>query len=81
MIDLDIIEDGFGCSSPAVCPTCGIRAAYVCHPGDIRCGVCYDGNPAWFYTGRQCLTCGMSAINHEGICLCCGSIEYHDIIY
>lgn len=41
----DIIEDGFGSSSPAVCPICGCRAMYVCRPGDIRCGVCYDGNP------------------------------------
>jgi len=41
----DIIEDGFGTIAPAVCSECGCRSMYVNRPGDIRCGVCYDGNP------------------------------------
>lgn len=46
----DLVDDGFGTSAPAVCPICGLRAMYVCRPGDIRCGVCYDNNPREWYT-------------------------------
>lgn len=67
----DLIEDGFGTASSAVCPICGCRAVYVCRLGDIRCGVCYDGSPEEYYTGSQCKECGMNAI-HNGKCLCCG---------
>lgn len=49
-MDEDIVEDGFGTSAPAVCSECGCRAVYVCRPGDIRCGVCYDNNPKEWYT-------------------------------
>ncbi len=66
----DIVEDGFGSLAPAVCPICNCRAIYVCRPGDIRCGVCYDNNPKEWYTGSSCPECGMKAI-HEGKCLCC----------
>ena len=73
-IENEIVEDGFGTSAPAVCSICGCRAVYVCRPGDIRCGVCYDGNPKEWYTGSECLGCGMQAI-HNGICLCCNEFK------
>ena len=66
----DIIEDGFGSAADAVCAECGCRAMYVCRPGDIRCGVCYDGNPIEWYTGTRCSECGYSAI-HRGKCIVC----------
>jgi len=65
----DLIEDGFGCAAPAVCPVCHCRAVYVNRPGDIRCGAC-DGNPEEYYTGEKCDNCGRNAI-HNGECLCC----------
>ena len=49
----DLVEDGFGSAAPAICPDCGCRAVYVCRPGDMRCGVCYDGNPKEWYTGSK----------------------------
>jgi len=67
----DLIEDGFGTAASAICPICGCRSIYVCRPGDIRCGVCYDGNPKEYYTGTECKECGMNA-RHNGKCLCCG---------
>ena len=67
----DVVEDGFGTAAPAVCPMCGCRAVYVCRPGDIRCGVCYDNNTKEYYTGKQCSCCGMLAV-HDGKCLACG---------
>ena len=70
MPDADIVEDGFGTAAPAVCPTCGCRAIYVCRPGDIRCGVCYDGNPPEWYQGKECSECGYNAV-YNGKCLCC----------
>src|SRR4030042_5782573 len=66
----DIVEDGFGTSAPAICPTCGYRAVYVCRPGDIRCGVCCDNNPKEYYTGAECSECGFNAVR-DGKCLCC----------
>lgn len=45
-----VVEDGFGTVASSVCPDCGCRAVYVCRPGDIRCGVCYDHNPKEYYT-------------------------------
>ena len=44
-----MIDDGLGTVTPAVCPKCGCKSMYVCRPGDIRCGVCYDGNPKEMY--------------------------------
>ncbi len=70
----DLIEDGFGSAASAICSTCGCRAVYVCRPGDIRCGVCYDGNPKEWYTGKQCDDCGMDSV-HNGVCICCGEEE------
>lgn len=67
----EIVDDGFGTSASAVCPTCGLKAVYVCRPGDIRCGVCYDNNPKEWYTGELCGECGYHAI-HGNKCLCCG---------
>jgi len=66
----ELVEDGFGSAASAICPTCGYEAVYVCRPGDIRCGVCYDGNSREYYTGTQCSECGMKAV-HNGKCLCC----------
>lgn len=66
----DLIEDGFGSAAPAICPTCGCRAIYICRPGDIRCGVCSDHNPKDYYTGSKCPECGMNAI-HDGVCVYC----------
>lgn len=68
----DIVEDGFGTSAPAVCPLCGCRAVYVCRPRDIRCAVCYGGNPKEWYTGTECPECEMNAV-HDGVCLFCAS--------
>ena len=45
----DLVEDGFGSAAPAICSICGYRSVYVCRPGDIRCHVCYDGNPKEWY--------------------------------
>ena len=45
----ELVEDGFGSAAPAICSICGCRAVYVCRPGDIRCSVCYDGNPKEWY--------------------------------
>jgi len=70
----DLIEDGFGSAASAICPTCGLRAVYVCRPGDIRCGVCYDNNPKEWYTGSLCPECGMKAI-HNGECLACKPVS------
>ena len=67
----EIVEDGFGMSASAICEECGCRAIYVCRPGDIRCSVCYDGNPKEYYTGTECKECGMNAV-HNGECLACG---------
>ena len=66
----DIVEDGFGTAASAICPDCGCRAVYVCRPGDIRCGVCYDGNSREYYNGDECAVCHMDAV-HNGECLCC----------
>ncbi len=66
-----LIEDGFGSSASAICSECGCKAVYVCRPGAIRCGVCYDNNPKEYYTGLECPVCGMDAI-HNGSCLYCG---------
>jgi len=66
----DLVEDGFGTAAPAICPTCGLRTVYVCRPGDIRCGVCYDNNPKEWYNGTKCTECGMNAV-HNGICQSC----------
>jgi len=68
----DLVEDGFGSAANAVCSKCGCRAVFVNRPGDIRCGVCYDGNPKEYYNGTQCNECGMRAIHGNG-CLCCGT--------
>ena len=71
----DLVEDGFGTAASAICLECGCRSLYVCRPGDIRCGVCYDGNSPSYYDGELCeRECGMKAV-HNGICLCCGE-EY-----
>ena len=64
----DTVEDGFGSSAPATCFECGCKAVYVCRPGDIRCGVCYDGNPKEWYTGFWCDECGANSV-HDGKCL------------
>ena len=68
--DDDMVEDGFGSAASIVCPGCGCKSVYVCRPGDIRCGVCYDNNPKEWYTGSDCLDCGMPAI-HDNKCVCC----------
>jgi hypothetical protein len=68
--DENIVSDGFGTSAPAICHECGCRSIYVCRPGDIRCGVCYDGNPKEWYTGEQCPECRLRAV-HNNRCLCC----------
>ncbi len=67
----EIMEDGFGSEADVICSICGCEAVYVCRPGDIRCAVCYDGNPKEWYTGEQCSSCGLKAI-HNDICLSCG---------
>jgi len=66
----ELVEDGFGTAAPAICSECGCRAVYVCRPGDIRCGVCYDGNPKEWYVGKRCDECGFDAI-HDGVCFYC----------
>ena len=66
----DIIDDGFGTQASAICPECGCRSVYVCRPGDIRCGVCYDGNSKTWYLGEECPECGMNAV-YDGGCICC----------
>ena len=70
----DLVEDGFGSAAPAVCGECDCRAVYVCRPGDIRCAVCYDGNPEEWYTGAECPHCDMNAV-HNGECLSCKGDE------
>lgn len=68
----DLIEDGFGSAASEVCPICGLKAVYVCRPGDIRCGVCYDNNPREWYTNKYCPECGRNAVKDDK-CLCCES--------
>ena len=71
----DLVEDGFGTASSAICGRCGCRAVYVCRPGDIRCGVCYDGNPKEWYEGEECcIECGMMAV-YKDHCVCCGALQ------
>jgi len=65
-----IIEDGFGSAASAICSSCGYEAVYACRPGDIRCGVCYDGNPVEWYSGEICPECGMHSV-HNGGCKNC----------
>ena len=65
------MEDGFGTVASAFCSECGCRSVYVCKLGDIRCGVCYDGNPKEYYGGTECMECTMDAV-HGGKCACCG---------
>lgn len=61
LADDEIVEDGFGTATSAICPDCGCRAMYVCRPGDIRCGVCYDNNSLEWYNGIECPKCGYDA--------------------
>jgi len=70
----EIIEDGFRTSASKVCSKCGCRSNYVCRPGDIRCGVCYDGNSKEYYTGSECAECGYNAV-HSGKCLMCANFD------
>ncbi len=70
----DLVEDGFGTAASAICSECGCRSMYVCRPGNIRCGVCYDGNSKEYYTGLKCEVCGYNAI-HNGKCLMCANFE------
>ena len=69
----ELVEDGFGTAASAVCSICGIRAVFVCRPGDIRCGVC-EGNPKEWYQGEECQRCYMKAV-YNGKCSCCGLNE------
>lgn len=41
--DPDTIEDGFGNTWSAFCPTCNNKTMHVIRPGDARCYICHYG--------------------------------------